>query len=31
MIETDAAVLIERLHTFEPQTVVPKWIDREET
>jgi len=31
MIETDAALLIERLHTFEPQAVVPKWIDREET
>jgi uncharacterized protein (TIGR00730 family) len=31
MIETDAATLIERLHTFEPQAVIPKWIDREET
>ena len=31
MIETDAATLIERLHTFEPQAAVPKWIDREET
>ena len=31
IIETDPATLIERLHTFEPQTVIPKWIDREET
>jgi len=31
MIETDPAVLVERLHEFEPQAVVPKWIDREET
>jgi uncharacterized protein (TIGR00730 family) len=31
MVESDPATLIERLHTFEPQEVVPKWIDREET
>jgi uncharacterized protein (TIGR00730 family) len=31
MIESDAATLIERLKAFEPQAVVPKWIDREET
>jgi uncharacterized protein (TIGR00730 family) len=31
LVETDPATLIERLHSFEPQTVVPKWIDREET
>jgi uncharacterized protein (TIGR00730 family) len=31
LVENDAATLIERLHSFEPQAVVPKWIDREET
>jgi uncharacterized protein (TIGR00730 family) len=31
LVESDPAVLIERLHAFEPQAVVPKWIDREET
>ena len=31
MIESDPAILLERLHDFEPQAVVPKWIDREET
>jgi uncharacterized protein (TIGR00730 family) len=31
MVETDPAALIERLRTFEPPAVVPKWIDREET
>jgi uncharacterized protein (TIGR00730 family) len=31
MIESDPATLIEHLHSFEPQAVVPKWIDREET
>jgi uncharacterized protein (TIGR00730 family) len=31
MIESDAATLLERLHHFEPEAVVPKWIDREET
>jgi uncharacterized protein (TIGR00730 family) len=31
MIESEPATLIERLNTFEPRAVVPKWIDREET
>ena len=31
MVETDPAALIERLRTFEPPVVVPKWIDRDET
>jgi uncharacterized protein (TIGR00730 family) len=31
MVETDPAALLERLRTFEPRAVVPKWIDREET
>jgi uncharacterized protein (TIGR00730 family) len=31
LVESDPAVLLERLHDFEPQAVVPKWIDREET
>src|SRR6185436_73982 len=31
IIETDPATLIERLHTYEPQAVIPKWIDRGET
>jgi len=31
LVESDPATLIERLHAFEPQAVVPKWIDREET
>ena len=31
LVETDPAVLIERLRSFEPPAVVPKWIDREET
>jgi len=31
MVESDPATLIERLHSFEPEAVVPKWIDREET
>jgi uncharacterized protein (TIGR00730 family) len=31
LVERDPATLIERLHSFEPQAVVPKWIDREET
>jgi uncharacterized protein (TIGR00730 family) len=31
MVESDAAALIERLRSFEPPAVVPKWIDREET
>ena len=31
MVETDPSALIEKLRTFEPPAVVPKWIDREET
>jgi uncharacterized protein (TIGR00730 family) len=31
MVERDAGTLLERLGSYEPQTVVPKWIDREET
>ena len=31
MVERDPAVLLERLRAFEPQAVVPKWIDRGET
>jgi uncharacterized protein (TIGR00730 family) len=31
MVESDPATLIERLHGFQPQEAVPKWIDREET
>jgi hypothetical protein len=31
MVESDPAALIERLRSFEPPAVVPKWIDREET
>jgi uncharacterized protein (TIGR00730 family) len=31
MIESDPATLLERLQDFEPEAVVPKWIDREET
>jgi uncharacterized protein (TIGR00730 family) len=31
MVETDPGTLIERLRSFEPPAVVPKWIDREET
>jgi uncharacterized protein (TIGR00730 family) len=31
LVETDPATLIERLRSFAPQAVVPKWIDREET
>jgi uncharacterized protein (TIGR00730 family) len=31
MVESDPATLIERLHSFEPPTGVPKWIGREET
>jgi hypothetical protein len=31
MVESEAATLIERLRSFEPHAVVPKWIDREET
>ena len=31
LVESDPAVLLERLQDFEPHAVVPKWIDREET
>jgi uncharacterized protein (TIGR00730 family) len=31
LVESDPASLIERLQAFEPQAVVPKWIDRGET
>jgi uncharacterized protein (TIGR00730 family) len=31
LVESDPATLIERLHDFEPQVAMPRWIDREET
>jgi uncharacterized protein (TIGR00730 family) len=31
LVESVPSVLLERLRDFEPQAVVPKWIDREET
>jgi len=31
MVESDPATLVERLTTYEPREIVPKWIDREET
>jgi uncharacterized protein (TIGR00730 family) len=31
LVETDPAVLLQRLRDFEPRAVLPKWIDREET
>jgi uncharacterized protein (TIGR00730 family) len=31
VVETDPGVLIERLREFEPDAVLPKWIDRGET
>ena len=31
MIETEPGTLIDRLRHFEPDSAVPKWIDREET
>jgi uncharacterized protein (TIGR00730 family) len=31
MVEREPEALIERLHTFAPDAVLPKWIDREET
>jgi len=31
MIESDPAILIERLASYEPPAVMPKWIDLEET
>ena len=31
LIESEPATMLERLHSFDPQAAVPKWIDREET
>jgi uncharacterized protein (TIGR00730 family) len=31
VVENEPGVLIERLREFEPDAVLPKWIDREET
>jgi uncharacterized protein (TIGR00730 family) len=31
MVETEPRPLIERLRSFEPDAVAPKWIDRDET
>ena len=31
VVETEPGVLIERLREFEPDAVLPKWIDRGET
>jgi uncharacterized protein (TIGR00730 family) len=31
IVERDAAALIERLRSYEPDAVEPKWIDRDET
>ena len=31
MVETDAAPLVESLRAYEPDSLQPKWIDREET
>jgi uncharacterized protein (TIGR00730 family) len=31
LVDSNPATLLERLNKFEPQGVVPKWIDREET
>jgi uncharacterized protein (TIGR00730 family) len=31
IVERDARTLLDRLSDFEPEAVVPKWIDREET
>ncbi len=31
MVETEPGALVERLREFEPDSLVPKWIDREET
>jgi uncharacterized protein (TIGR00730 family) len=31
MVETEAGPLVERLREFEPDSQLPKWIDREET
>ena len=31
MVETETGALVERLREFEPDSLLPKWIDREET
>ena len=31
MVESQPGAVIERLHGFEPDSALPKWIDREET
>ena len=31
LVESEAGELIDRLQSFEPDSVLPKWIDREET
>jgi predicted Rossmann-fold nucleotide-binding protein len=31
IVERDPRVLLDRLRRFEPEAVVPKWIDRGET
>ncbi len=31
MVEREPAALLDRLRDFEPEAVVPKWIDREQT
>jgi uncharacterized protein (TIGR00730 family) len=31
LVDSNPATLLERLDNFQPQEVVPKWIDREET
>jgi uncharacterized protein (TIGR00730 family) len=31
LVDADPAALIDRLRSFEPPAVVPKWIDRDET
>jgi uncharacterized protein (TIGR00730 family) len=31
MVESEPAALLDRLRHFEPEVVVPKWIDRDET
>jgi uncharacterized protein (TIGR00730 family) len=31
MVESEAGPLVERLREFEPDSLLPKWIDREET
>jgi hypothetical protein len=31
IVEDDPATMLERLQGFDPATLTPKWIDREET